>query len=648
MRSEMDCKLGYDIIKKGVKIHDLIVLQEFFLYGDIDRDTGVETRFIIWYSKNDLLKLGNYLKQGHKLIGYNSLEVNSQLLEYILQNYERWISISAQEVTNEIYFFLQKVIAFGKERKYVIPSWKLSNEHLDLFRMWNLDNPKHYTRLEDIQFCLNWPRISMMPFDAQTKIESWDQIEALIDFNSNKISSIYEFYRRSFKQILLRRKLSTAFGLNLLNSSNSKMGLEIFLKLYSRHTGIALTDLRKLSTPRDSIKLSDIVLNYVDFQDQHLKDILSSILKVTIHSTEAELNYEVLMDGIKYRIGLGGIHGCTVPGRYESKQGYVIRNIDATSFYSWLAITNNFYPRHLGNSFPVLVKHLFDQRCKTPIGHVENFAYKLILNGGVYGESNVRDSPLYDPQYAIQITMNGQLLILMLIEQLVNGACKVLQANTDGLTIIYKESEQALVSKICADWEQLAGVALKHSYYRELIIRDVNCYMGIFTTSDIAPVCKDKFEIIDSGDPEFTEWHRDPSFLIVSKAVYEYFVNKIPVENTIYNCFDIYWFCGRVRFNNGAYGITRELRGGRMRTTGIYQHNTIRYYVSGVGESLFRIHSDKREEAIRRGYVVRIFNDFVPLKFRDYNLNFGFYINEAKKRIRDVELDCRKQQLALF
>ena len=62
--------------------------------------------------------------------------------------------------------------------------------------------------------------------------------------------------------------------------------------------------------------------------------------------------------------------------------------------------------------------------------------FKLALNS-VYGKSNDINSFLYDPKFTMQITLNGQLMLTMLAESLVNYIpnVKVLQINTDGITL---------------------------------------------------------------------------------------------------------------------------------------------------------------------------------------------------------------------
>ncbi len=73
----------------------------------------------------------------------------------------------------------------------------------------------------------------------------------------------------------------------------------------------------------------------------------------------------------------------------------------------------------------------------------------------------------------MQITINGQLLILMLAEKLSALGCQIIQANTDGITILYKKDLYDNIDSICKDWQTLTKLELEYAKYRKMVIRDV-------------------------------------------------------------------------------------------------------------------------------------------------------------------------------
>ena len=59
----------------------------------------------------------------------------------------------------------------------------------------------------------------------------------------------------------------------------------------------------------------------------------------------------------------------------------------------------------------------FDERKKIPKKDPKNYVYKIILNS-TYGLSNDENSFLYDPEFTMRITINGQLSLSMLYEMI--------------------------------------------------------------------------------------------------------------------------------------------------------------------------------------------------------------------------------------
>ena len=101
--------------------------------------------------------------------------------------------------------------------------------------------------------------------------------------------------------------------------------------------------------------------------------------------------------------------------------------------YPSIAISQGYYPEHLGPRFVEVYQQLKDQRLLHKKGTPENDMLKLALNG-VYGASNDQFSIFYDPRFTMQITITGQLALAMLAERL-SGVARLIQCNTDGITI---------------------------------------------------------------------------------------------------------------------------------------------------------------------------------------------------------------------
>lgn len=137
---------------------------------------------------------------------------------------------------------------------------------------------------------------------------------------------------------------------------------------------------------------------------------------------------------------------------------------------------------------------------------------------------------------ANNICINGQLLLIDLIEQIekrFGDTCQLIQANTDG--ILVKLESPDLYDKyvsVCKEWESRTGYELEHDIYQRVIQRDVNSYIIINDKGNVkakGPVVK-KLSPIDNDLP------------IINHAIKEYYINGIPVEETINNCNELIKF----------------------------------------------------------------------------------------------------------
>ena len=157
------------------------------------------------------------------------------------------------------------------------------------------------------------------------------------------------------------------------------------------------------------------------------------------HRVAETLN--VVVNGFQFDFGTGGIHGSVESTTILSDDEYTILDADVSSLYPCIGISNRVYPEHLGESFCDIYEDVYKERKKYPKGSPENAVMKLALNG-VYGDSNNEFSPLYDPQYTMTITINGQLSLCMLAERLMTiNDLMIIQINTDGVTVKLKRKD---------------------------------------------------------------------------------------------------------------------------------------------------------------------------------------------------------------
>ncbi len=186
----------------------------------------------------------------------------------------------------------------------------------------------------------------------------------------------------------------------------------------------------------------------------------------------------VVVEGLRYDYGLGGIHAAKT-GVHRGTTERQLRTYDVASYYPNMAIANNIAPAHLGKAFCVTYSKLYQMRKEQPKGSAANAALKLALNG-VYGDSGNEFSPLYDPQYTMSITVGGQMLLTMLIEQLIIKCnAEVVMANTDGFEFFVNSDMISIAEQCVKEWEDLTKLQMEGGTYSVMFINNVNHYIAV-------------------------------------------------------------------------------------------------------------------------------------------------------------------------
>lgn len=186
----------------------------------------------------------------------------------------------------------------------------------------------------------------------------------------------------------------------------------------------------------------------------------------------------VVVEGLRYDYGLGGIHAAKT-GVHRGTTERPLKTYDVASYYPNMAIANNIAPAHLGKAFCVTYSKLYQMRKEQPKGSAANAALKLALNG-VYGDSGNEFSPLYDPQYTMSITVGGQMLLTMLIEQLIIKCnAEVVMANTDGFEFFVNSDMISNAEQCVKEWEDLTKLQMEGGTYSVMFINNVNHYIAV-------------------------------------------------------------------------------------------------------------------------------------------------------------------------
>lgn len=472
-------------LSPGCVEYDIETYPNYFSVGLTHSDTGQYWYFEISTRRNDLAMLIMFIdtmrQQGCEMVGYNNVGFDYPVLHFIYENHRAGVSV------REIYNKAMSIINAPHNARFAHMVWERDwiVPQIDLFKIHHFDNVARATSLKVLEFNMRMSSIEDLPFEPGTELRE-DQMDITKDYMKHDIVATGLFHKESVKQIEFRRQLTEKYDRNFMNHNDTKIGKDYFImELERKNPGCCYTSVngKKVmrQTVRESIALGDIIIDYIDFEQPEFKRILNWFKSQVITETKGSIkDVNCTINGFQYDFGTGGIHGATSPGIYESDSDFIVESRDVKSYYPNLAISNRFYPEHLGESFCDIYKDMYDQRQTYAKGTSENAMLKLALNG-TYGDSNNKYSPFYDPQFTMSITVNGQLLLCMLVEQLLKvPSLEMLMINTDGLEYRVRREYVPHIDNVCVWWERLTGLELESDVYRKLCIRDCNNYIGVF------------------------------------------------------------------------------------------------------------------------------------------------------------------------
>ena len=635
------------IRNKTVLIYDIEVFQNIFHCAIKDSETGIITLFEISSRKNQLMELVDFFTTRKDIIfaGYNNLHYDNPIINYIIDYHMIMINKSYLETCKSI-FNLSKII-INDDNIDTWKKWKYQYwfESFDLLTM--LYSSKLRVGLKEMQVTMQYPNVQEFKYDWTIPlIES--KFEEMIQYNINDVESTTELLNRCKKDIELRLSIEDEYHVNVLSKDGVNIGMKIIACEYLAKTGLTWNDIKDLRSPMDMIPLKDVILPFIKYDHPTLKTMLEQMKLQTVSPGREGYKYKFIFGNLRYTVGVGGIHSVNDPETIIPKEDEYLIDIDVAALYPSLIIQYGFYPKHLGKEFVEVYSRIREERLEAK--HNGNKLKDITLKFAINGLSGNLQSPTsfcYSPFAVMQVRINGQLLLLMLAEKLVEIGCKIVQANTDGLFLICKKNKYEEYKKVCKDWENLTKLVLEEDRFEAMYQFAINDYIAVkegYSKSKDRKLVKTKGIFITE-----TLLGKGLSPKIIPEAIINYLVDGVPVEDTIKDCRDIRKF------------LMSEKTGKQwtVEYNDEIQQRINRFYVSNDGYYLwkYKVESGVKEYQIMlKDYGVTLHNVFytdedLQWKYSQgetfqsiYNINYAYYIRQCKKIINEI----KPKQLSLF
>lgn len=266
---------------------------------------------------------------------------------------------------------------------------------------------------------------------------------------------------------------------------------------------------------------------------------------------------------------------------------------------------------------------------------------KLPINAYT-GALRAKFNPLYDPLQGFSICTTAQQLILQLIHDLKQvPTVEIIMANTDAVGYTIEEEHQPQALRFIKDWEELTNLEMEEDNIVKMVMRDVNNYCEIVQVGDNdfkvnykGGEFKGKHKFKWNKEERIFEYSFDDeieanSLTIVSEALLKKLLFDIPIEDTIYNCNDIFRFQMITHLGGTYEKCVQESPNGDIEL----QRNNRIYASNGTSGTIIKVKPDGRRDSLALCPPNPIVDNKNECTIED--VNKSWYIKIANQKLND-------------
>jgi hypothetical protein len=506
------------------------------------------------------------------------------------------------------------IIEFDVRPHHILKKHKvkaLTCNHIDIIEVAPLD-----ASLKIYGGRLHCHKMQDLPFHPNTVL-SQDQIAITRQYCINDLDNTELLYRSLDEEIALREKMSVEYGVDLRSKSDAQIAEAVVSHEVERYNRQRCKRPAVLPGHTFKYKVPDFLRFETPLMNWTLEHIRNTPFVIaedgTIDMPEQLKELKIPIANSVYRMGMGGLHSSEKRAAHFATENVLLIDKDVTSYYPMIILLLNLYPKHLGPAFIKVYQRIVERRIAAKISNDKVVAetLKIVVNGS-FGKLGSPWSILYAPELLVQVTVTGQLSLLMLIERLELAGISVVSANTDGVVSKVPKHLHATMDAIVAQWEKDTGFSTEETLYKAVLSRDVNNYFAIKLDNKVKS--KGAFALPERAAHRL---HKNPTGEICAEAVIALLTTGLPIAQTVRSCTDIRKFAN-----------VRTVSGGAVRD-GAYLGKSIRWYyaINNPGEII----------AAKSGNKVPLSDGAMPMmqlpdSFPD-DVDYDWYIKVAEKTL---------------
>ena len=567
----------------------------------------------------------SWIMHHYRTVSFNGLKYDLPLIwfAYIYENNE-----AIKKLSDEIIFNNTWPKQLEKDHNFTI--WP--TQHIDLIEVCPLRGS-----LKLYGARLHAERIQDLPFDVNQPLDD-TEVPIVADYCLSDLNATKLLFNNLTEQLQLRADLSIQYRQDLMSKSDAQIAEAVISSELKRLTG------KWPSKPKIDGEYSFAYRPppFIQFLTPALKTVLEKVCAIKYSLMDTGRLNKSAVDELKiqigknvYRMGSGGLHSSEKNVAVKADDQHRLFDRDVASYYPAIVLNCKLYPEHLGENFLRVYQTIVDRRIAAK--KAKNIAIseclKICING-TFGKTGSPYSVLYAPSMMVQITVTGQLALLMLIEKLELSNIPVASANTDGILIYCPIEKEAEYRSIISMWEQLTGFITEETEYGAIYSRDVNAYIAIKKGSN---EIKGKNLYYDpwrgkTARDGYWRFQKNPNTQICVEAVERFIIDQIPLEQTIKECKDITKFVAVKNVTGGAH------------KDGEYLGRVIRwYYATNITGTINYISSGNKVPDTESAKPCMD----LPRQFPE-DINYEWYCLKCIEMLYDMSYIERSKQLQFF
>ena len=526
-------------------------------------------------------------------IGFNSKEYDIPLLRVALTGVN---TSMLKKASNKLIKKPKGVFAWQLLEEAKIPQCPMMH-HIDIFKV----APSVNTSLKTYAARMGFKKLQDLPYEPDAVLTE-KQMDEIKEYCFNDIEVTEKLTYRLEKELELRYFFSKEYQVDLMSKSDSSIAETVFNVKYN----IPYTD-KAYSYNKPYIQYEPP--EYIKFTTPELISLFEKIkanqYKLNSEGKLINIPYTIKIGNTSYTIGVGGMHS-KEKNIHFSGSNKILADIDVVSYYPNIMINNQYIPSNYPKRFIDDYKKFYDERlaAKAVGDSIKSNTCKIILNG-TFGKLGNMYSSLYAPNLLLNVTLTGQLSLLMLIEQLEQNNIAVLSANTDGILACAEATDEFVLKAIITKWEERCNFKTTFTNFKEIYKRSVNDYLAIMKDGSV----KTKGFLQDCS-------LRNNSIEVACRsAVINYLTENTPIEKTIESMSDdIRNFLIFKKSKDGAYYQGENLG------------KTARWYYGKNGDAILKGNGNKVQDSSGAVPLMEI-----PEQLNIANLDLEQYIKRSYK-----------------